>query len=163
RRRSSENAHEVRDSRPCILPAVETPEQGLGGALIAPKRRSSMKTRRTMTSRMLSTALLLASLLASCSTASGPPLDGPRILDADTEPQNWLTHGRTYSEQRFSPLAKINATNVGRLGLIWQHDIGSRTTRGVEATPIVVDGVMYTTGAWSHVLALDAKTGKLLW
>src|SRR5438034_311062 len=90
-------------------------------------------------------------------------VDGGRIIAADKEPQNWLSHGRTYGEQRFSPLAKITTANVGQLGLAWSHDIASRTARGVEATPIVVDGVMYTTGAWSHVLALDARTGKLLW
>ena len=76
---------------------------------------------------------------------------------------NWLSHGRTYSEQRFSPLKKIDPSNIEQLGLAWSLDIKSRTARGVEATPIVVDGVMYTSGAWSHVLAIEAKTGKLLW
>jgi len=86
-----------------------------------------------------------------------------RILKADSEPHNWLAHGRTYAEQRWSPLAKITTANVGQLGLAWSRDIKTRTARGVEATPIVVDGVMYTTGAWSQVLALNARTGQLLW
>jgi PQQ-dependent dehydrogenase (methanol/ethanol family) len=51
--------------------------------------------------------------------------------------------------------------NVGELGLAWYYDLG--TTRGVEATPLVVDGVMYTTSAWSIVYALDAKTGREIW
>jgi PQQ-dependent dehydrogenase (methanol/ethanol family) len=87
--------------------------------------------------------------------------DGSRIAAADTEPGNWLAHGRTYSEQRFSPLAQIDKSNVRELGLAWSFDLGS--TRGVEATPIVVDGVMYVTASWSLVFALDAGTGELLW
>src|SRR5262245_8561101 len=72
--------------------------------------------------------------------ATAADVDGKRIADADKEPGNWLSHGRTYSEQRFSPLKTIDTGNVGRLGLAWWLDIKSRTTRGVEATPIVVDG-----------------------
>ena len=105
---------------------------------------------------------LVVSLVLSSAVVMAAEVDGGRIIAADKEPQNWLSHGRTYGEQRFSPLAKITTANVGQLGLAWSHDIASRTARGVEATPIVVDGVMYTTGAWSHVLALDARTGKLL-
>jgi quinohemoprotein ethanol dehydrogenase len=102
-------------------------------------------------------------LAAAGGAAIAADVDGKRIIAADKEPGNWLSHGRTYSEQRFSPLKKIDTANVGQLGLAWWLDIKSRTTRGVEATPIVVDGVIYTTGAWSHVLAVEAKTGKLLW
>ena len=84
-----------------------------------------------------------------------------RINQAASEPQNWLSHGRTYKEQRFSPLSQINADNIDDLGLDWFFDID--TQRGQEATPIVVDGKMYISTAWSMVKALDAKTGKLLW
>ena len=84
-----------------------------------------------------------------------------RIDHADTEPHNWLSHGRTYKEQRFSPLSQINIDNIGELGLDWFFDID--TQRGQEATPIVVDGKIYISTAWSMVKALDAKTGKLLW
>ncbi len=86
---------------------------------------------------------------------------GARILAADGEPGNWLTHGRTYDEQRFSPLAEINKNNVDELGLAWYFDVP--THRGMEATPIVVDGRMYVTGSWSIVYALDAATGEELW
>jgi quinohemoprotein ethanol dehydrogenase len=94
---------------------------------------------------------------------SGKPadVDGARIRNADREPGNWLTYGRTYSEQRFSPLQQINDGNVGQLGLAWSYDLD--THRGQEATPLVVDGVMYFSTAWSKVLALDAATGKRLW
>lgn len=84
-----------------------------------------------------------------------------RIVGADSEPGNWLAHGRTYDEQRFSPLDQINDGTVAKLGLAWSWDTG--TTRGLEATPIVVDGVMFTSGAWSVVWAHDARTGQLLW
>jgi PQQ-dependent dehydrogenase (methanol/ethanol family) len=88
-------------------------------------------------------------------------IDSRRITNADAEPENWLAHGRTSSEQRFSPLQQINESNVGELSLAWYTDLD--TNRGQEATPIVVDGVLYSTSAWSKVQAVDAKTGRLLW
>jgi len=95
--------------------------------------------------------------------SAGPRLDvdGARIIAADQEPGNWLSHGRSYDEQRYSPLAQVNDTNAAELGLDWFYEFD--TKRGLEATPIVVDGVMFTTGAWSRVYALDARSGKLLW
>src|SRR5439155_412144 len=83
-----------------------------------------------------------------------------RIAAADTNAE-WVSYGKGYSEQRFSPLDKINATNVGQLGLAWYAQFD--TDRGQEATPLVVDGVLYTTTAWSKVFAYDAATGKKLW
>jgi quinohemoprotein ethanol dehydrogenase len=93
--------------------------------------------------------------------AAASAIDGARIVAADAEPENWLAHGRTYGEQRFSPLSKINAENVKDLGLTWSYD--TDTIRGLESSPIVVDGVMFATGSWSVVYALDAKTGEELW
>jgi glucose dehydrogenase len=87
-------------------------------------------------------------------------VDAARIEAADQDPANWMTYGRTYSEQRFSPLSKITADNVGQLGLAWFADL--ETDRGQEATPLVIDGVMYISTAWSMVKAFDAKTGALL-
>jgi PQQ-dependent dehydrogenase (methanol/ethanol family) len=88
-------------------------------------------------------------------------VDDARIRAADAEPHNWMSHGRTYDEQRFSPLEQINTANVAQLGLDWFFDFP--TNRGMEATPIVVDGRMFVTSAWSHVYAFDARTGALLW
>jgi PQQ-dependent dehydrogenase (methanol/ethanol family) len=88
-------------------------------------------------------------------------VNAERIIGADSEPGNWLAHGRTFDEQRHSPLDQINSDNVGNLELAWYVDLD--TNRGQEATPIVVDGVMYSTSAWSKVQAVDAKTGRLLW
>ncbi len=94
-------------------------------------------------------------------TMAAADVDGPRIISADQEPGNWMSHGRTYDEQRFSPLTDINAGNAGELGLAWSYDL--TTQRGIESTSIVVDGVMYLTSAWSIVHALDARTGEPLW
>jgi quinohemoprotein ethanol dehydrogenase len=84
-----------------------------------------------------------------------------QIVKADSQPENWLTYGRTYSEQRFSPLHAVDDRDPGRLGLAWYFDLD--THRGQEATPIVVDGAMYFSTAWSKVFALNAATGARLW
>ena len=88
-------------------------------------------------------------------------VNGQRIIEADSEPENWLSHGRTYSEQRYSPLSDINRSNIENLGLAWVYKTG--TKRGLEATPIVINGVIYTTGSWSKVYAVDARTGEEIW
>lgn len=123
--------------------------------------------------------LLLAAIFLGACTGGAPASDAPdargasgrdrkaanvdaaRLIAADTEPGSWMSHGRTYGEQRYSPLAAIDADNVAALGLAWSFDL--ETERGIEATSIVVDGVMYTTSAWSIVHALDARTGEPLW
>jgi quinohemoprotein ethanol dehydrogenase len=92
---------------------------------------------------------------------SAANVDASRLIRADNEPGNWMSYGRTYSEQRFSPLKQINDQNTGELGLAWYVDIDTR--RGQEATPIVVDGVMFYTTAWSKVYAVKAATGEKLW
>jgi alcohol dehydrogenase (cytochrome c)/quinohemoprotein ethanol dehydrogenase len=88
-------------------------------------------------------------------------VDAKRLLAAADDGANWLSYGRTYDEQRFSPLTAINDKNVGKLGLQWSADMD--TARGQEATPIVVDGVLYVSTAWSMVKAFDAATGRPLW
>jgi quinohemoprotein ethanol dehydrogenase len=88
-------------------------------------------------------------------------IDGDRIIHADDSPGDWLAHGRTYSEQRFSPLKDINRDTVKQLGEAWEFR--TNTSRGLEATPIVSNGIMFITGSWSKVWALDAKTGRQLW
>jgi quinohemoprotein ethanol dehydrogenase len=109
------------------------------------------------------TALLLAAVpvLAPAAQDGHRAVTGARIANADAEPGNWLSYGRTYSEQRFSPLSSINAKNANKLGLAWFADLD--TNRAQEATPLIVDGVMYVSTAWSLVKAYDARTGRLLW
>jgi quinohemoprotein ethanol dehydrogenase len=115
-----------------------------------------------MLMKTLAAAAGLSLLLALGACGRRPAaVDEARILAADQEPGNWLTHGRTYDEQRFSPLDQVNTENVAQLGLAWSYEL--RVPRGAEATPIVVDGVMYVTSAWSIVYALDAATGRELW
>lgn len=105
-----------------------------------------------MLKRCVSTWALFLSLLllVSCNRSKS-------VKDAG----NWLLYGRTYSAQRFSPLKQINEQTVAKLGLAWSHEF--ETTRGLEATPLAQDGVIYTTGSWSNVYAFDARTGKSLW
>jgi quinohemoprotein ethanol dehydrogenase len=115
----------------------------------------------------LVTASLLA--LAGCDAPVPPPpepprpaaVDAARLTAADSEPGQWLSHGRTYGEQRFSPLAQIDTANVRDLELTWFADLDTR--RGQEATPLVADGVLYVSTAWSKVNAYDAATGAALW
>jgi len=111
--------------------------------------------------------LMLGALgVASCEEAFGDTAGKTRITaamltGADGDSDNWISHGRTYSEQRYSPLSAIDTQNVGELGLAWFADMD--TARGQEATPLVIDGRMYLTTAWSKVKAFDAATGKPLW
>jgi quinohemoprotein ethanol dehydrogenase len=109
-------------------------------------------------------SVVLAALAALACGGDGSrtgEVDTARILAASGEPGSWLSHGRDYDEQRFSPLTSIDASNVGDLGLAWTYEM--RTGRGAEATPLVVDGVMYVTSSWGLVYALDPRTGEELW
>src|SRR3954452_2399971 len=98
--------------------------------------------------------------LVSCSARPGA-IDDTTLRGAKADTANWLMYGRTYDDNRFSPLDQINEQTVSRLGLAWSRELG--TTRGLEATPLVNNGVLYTTSAWSVVYAINAKTGAILW
>jgi quinohemoprotein ethanol dehydrogenase len=89
------------------------------------------------------------------------PIDNTRITQADSDDSNWLTYGKNFSETRFSTLDQISKDNINDLGLAWSLNLG--TKRGIEATPIVVDGIMFISGPWSIVYAIDARNGKLIW
>ena len=108
--------------------------------------------------------LFLLPLLAAAAPPANPPgaVDAARLLVADAEPQNWYMGGRDASGSYYSPLATINAANVRDLGFAWSYDLGS-PLRGQEATPIVIDGIMYTSGTWGYVYAVDAATGREVW
>jgi len=88
-------------------------------------------------------------------------IDTAAIIANDAHDRNWLNYGLNYGETRYSQLDEISTDNVAGLGLAWSHGLESR--RGVEATPIVVDGIMFVTASWSVVHALDAVTGEALW
>lgn len=82
-------------------------------------------------------------------------------LIAQAPDSEWLSYGRDYGEQRFSPLAQVSAENVAQLGLAWSADMD--TARGQEATPLMHDGTLFVSTAWSMVKAYDAATGALRW
>ncbi|MEE3327868.1 MAG: PQQ-dependent dehydrogenase, methanol/ethanol family [Myxococcota bacterium] len=112
--------------------------------------------------------LLLLNVLSLAHAQTTSPTRGTGAEEAHTgnaapsiRPDEWPLHGRTYAEDRHSPLAQINKANVEDLSLAWNYATGTR--RGMEATPIVVDGVLYATGSWSIVYALDAATGEEIW
>ncbi|WP_198162897.1 PQQ-dependent dehydrogenase, methanol/ethanol family [Sphingobium sp. TCM1] len=84
-----------------------------------------------------------------------------RLLAAASRPQDWVMHGGSYAEQRFSALDQIGIGNVRDLGLDWSLELD--TNRGQETTPLVVDGRIYLTTAWSKVVAIDARSGRKLW
>jgi len=110
----------------------------------------------------LAVALGLAALIAPAAAQNGAAqVDHERLLAADAHPGQWMSVGRTYNEQRFSPLAQINDRTVGRLGLAWFADIN--TERGMEASPLAIDGVLYNVQPWNIVTAYDARTGRKLW
>ena len=114
------------------------------------------------TARLVGAVALALFCTVGVAARKGPAaVDTQRLVNADREPGNWMGVGRTYSEQRYSPLRQIDERNVGKLGLAWHYDLN--TQRGIEGTPVVVDGVMYVTSAWTITSALDAKTGKELW
>lgn len=135
---------------------------------------------RLKTERALSRALLLLAALAvlgACSEQTPDSAAQSATADASSESafaavtteriidtgasDEWLTYGGSYDEQRHSSLTAVNRETVDKLGVAWTYDL--QTNRGVESTPIVVDGVMYVTSAWSLVYALDAATGDELW
>lgn len=106
--------------------------------------------------------MLTAAVAGEAGKAVKPArVDAARLANADAEPQNWYNIHRGGASDHHSPLTKINESNIGDLGFAWQYE--TNTTRGLEATPVVVDGVMYASGTWGRVYAVDAKTGKELW
>ncbi len=103
----------------------------------------------------LAAALTVGLFAAAPAGAAGT---GPGFDD----PNNWPQYHRSYNAWRFSPLEQINKSNVKKLRMAWMHQPGT-ITHGLQATPIVIDGVMYSIAPDNNVFALDAATGKILW
>jgi PQQ-dependent dehydrogenase (methanol/ethanol family) len=101
-------------------------------------------------------------------TAQQPrKVDDALLKDAIKTGNEWVSYGGSWTEQRFSPLNQINASNVSRLGLAWYADLPVAASGGGgnrhEGTPLVFNGVIYSITPWSIVYAIDAKSGKELW
>ncbi len=110
---------------------------------------------------MRPTLLVLAALCALAAHAQSGVVDDQRLANAQQDTRNWLSYGRDYSNQRFSPLTQINSGNVAQLAPAWSFKTGVPST--FQASPIVVDGVMYVALPFNHVVALDARSGAQLW
>src|SRR4030081_133043 len=100
-------------------------------------------------------------VLAACCVLAASGCKSSHFSKPVDDSIDWSLYGGSHEEQRFSNLKQINEQNVEKLGLVWSHEFG--THRGLEATPLVVNGVIYTTVEWSVVYALDARTGRVLW
>src|SRR5262249_15727547 len=115
--------------------------------------------------------LILAGTLAAWIMMAQQPrrVDDALLKSGSKSGDEWVAYGVNWSEQRYSPLKQIDASNVTRLGLAWSYEIpyappatGNPETHQ-EATPLVVNGVLYSITPWSIVYAVDLKTGKEVW
>src|SRR5437660_614510 len=106
-----------------------------------------------------SAAIALAAMLTA---APALAVDPSRIQSAEQNPADWLTYHGGYKSYHSSALDQINAGNVKNLQVAWTH-LPGRSTRGLQAMPLVADGVLYYSGSYSRVFALDGATGKLIW
>ena len=107
--------------------------------------------------------LLLTGLML---TAAVLPAQSSQVTDqalVGATPEEWLTYGRDYAETHYSPLDDINRDNVGRLEPVWSWDIPMPAAARLEATPLISNGILYGTGAWSTVFAIDVRTGQAKW
>src|SRR5271165_6148429 len=106
-------------------------------------------------------ALSIVGLAAGMNAALWGQVSFDRILAAGNEPQNWLTYSGSTMSQRYSTLSEITPENVKNLQLHWTFQ--ARSLEKFEATPLVVDGILYTVQAPNNVVALDAVTGRVFW
>ncbi|HMD35556.1 MAG TPA: PQQ-binding-like beta-propeller repeat protein, partial [Vicinamibacterales bacterium] len=110
-----------------------------------------------MTRRWLLAALALCLIVA----VGHAQVSYQRLLSAAGEPHNWLMYSGTYASQRYSTLRQLTPDNVKTLEQKWIFQ--AESLEKFEATPLVVDGIMYVTQAPSDAVALDAKTGRVFW
>lgn len=127
-----------------------------------------MHSSKSCAAAVLATAVMLASSSAVSQTVSADKIKAATgavnkaaIIANAADTKDWLNYGLDYAETRFSKLTEVNTATVRELGLAWHYDLNSR--RGVEATPLVVDGIMYVTSSWSIVHAIDVRAGEEIW
>src|SRR5258706_4607338 len=100
--------------------------------------------------------------LAAMMSCPAFAVDPSRLLSADQNANDWLTNHGSYKSYHYSPADQINAGNVKNLEVAWTH-FPERATRGIQSTPLAADGVLYYSGSYSRVYALDGATGKVVW
>ncbi len=116
-----------------------------------------------MKKHLLSTAAVVAfGLMVAGLATPAWAVDPSRLASADKDPNDWLTYHGSYKSWHYSALTEINTQNIKSLQVAWQHSPG-RATRGLQSFPLVADGVLYYTGSYSRVFALDGATGQLIW
>ena len=123
--------------------------------------RPRAKAPRAIVMTVIAVAVITMAGILALAHMNSRMRQGGGAADGAARSGEWRTYGGDTDETRFSPLTQINAGNVARLKPAWVVELD--TARGQEATPIVVDGVMYVSTAWSKVMALDAATGQVLW
>jgi len=150
------------------LPIIESPGQPDAAASFESTKGIATMTTRSHpgTPRPLALAvqcLTLAGSLALAAAAQTKPVSWEDIAKDHLSTENVLQYGMGTNAQRWSPLAQVNESNVFKLTPAWSFSFGDEKQRGQESQAIVHDGVIYVTGSYSRVFALDAKTGKRLW
>lgn len=110
----------------------------------------------------LPVAMLVLLALAGVAALAAAEVNSNRLEAATGEPSNWLTYYGSYKAWRYTTLDQINRANISELRPVWAFETGI-PDGGLQAAPLVVDGVMYVSSAWNHVFALDAATGEMLW
>jgi quinohemoprotein ethanol dehydrogenase len=120
-----------------------------------------MKMETTMRNKRTRSLVIACLLVCSGVLLAAGNVTEKRVLDESGKGVNWFLKGGNFNGEHFSPLDEINTSNVGELGLEWVSEIPAPD--GISATPIVVDGVIYFSAAYSVAYAVDARTGKILW
>ncbi len=107
-------------------------------------------------------AVTMISAALASSSGQAKPVTTEDLLQADSNRAEWLMYGRDYHNQRFSPLTEITPQNVAKLRPVWAFSTGGKFG-GLEATPLLRDGVLYFSADYARVFAIDARTGVMLW
>lgn len=124
--------------------------------MIKKERNSPMK-------RILIVGMAMTLTLALVAQQRGKQIDDAALRNAGKNGKEWITYAGNYSENRFSPLKQIDTANVKRLGLAWSMETESPAGGRPESTPLMVDGMIYTSLAWDVIIGVDARTGKQKW
>jgi len=114
----------------------------------------------TLRARYTLSAVVLLTITA-ISAVKAQDITGKELLEGLSNPSRWLTYSGDYTGQRFSPLTQITAANAGQLAAQWTFQTG--VNNKFEATPLVIDGTLYVTGALNHAWAIDGRTGRQIW